>query len=78
MLVMKSIVRNIKELIESSEPDVIVVECEAMEKTDSTADKKGEVRPTSDKNIQLEDKIADEKEDELINEPAVEKRSGDL
>jgi hypothetical protein len=49
-----------------------------MGKTDQTTDKKGEVRPSTDEHIELEDKIADEKEDKLINEPTVEKRTGDL
>jgi hypothetical protein len=51
-----------------------------MGKTDQTAEagNNGEVRPSTDKNIGLEDKIADEKDDELINEPAVEKRPEDL
>jgi hypothetical protein len=49
-----------------------------MEKTDRSADSKGEVRPSTDKHTELEDKIADEKDDELLNEPTVENRPEDL
>jgi hypothetical protein len=40
-----------------------------MAQTDKTADtNKGEVRPPANKNAKLEDKIADEKDDELADE----------
>jgi hypothetical protein len=49
-----------------------------MTRTDQTADKKGEIRPSTDQYIDLEDKIADEKDDELIYEPTIENRPEDL
>ena len=40
-------------------------------------DYKGEVRPSTDKNEQLEDKIAGEKDDEMADESASNERKRD-
>jgi hypothetical protein len=40
-------------------------------------DNKGEVRPSTDKNEKLEDKIAGEKDDELADESASDERKRD-
>jgi hypothetical protein len=42
--------------------------------TKSASDKKGEVRPSAGKDVKLEDKIADEKDDELLGETAAKER----
>jgi hypothetical protein len=41
-----------------------------MTQANETADHKGEVRPSSNTNEQLEDKIADEKDDAMADEAA--------
>jgi hypothetical protein len=42
--------------------------------TEKPAGNEGEVRPLTNKNGKLEDKISDEKDDELANENAAEER----
>jgi hypothetical protein len=48
-----------------------------MTQTDETADNKGDVRPPAHKNAKLEDKIADEKDDEMAEESASDERKRD-
>ena len=48
-----------------------------MTQADKTADNKGEVRPSTDKDAKLEDKIADEKDDEMAGESASDERKRD-
>ena len=49
-----------------------------MTQADKPADtSKGEVRPPASKNPKLEDKIADEKDDELADETVAEERKRD-
>jgi hypothetical protein len=43
---------------------------EIQPKTDTPPDSTGEVRPPTDKNSKLEDRIAEEKDDELASEGA--------
>jgi hypothetical protein len=43
----------------------------------NASDKKGEVRPSAGKHGKLEDKIADEKDDELLSETAAAERKRD-
>jgi hypothetical protein len=45
--------------------------------TEKPADTKGEVRPSTDKNEKLEDKIADEKDHEMAVESASDERKRD-
>jgi hypothetical protein len=39
-----------------------------MTQADKTADNKGEVRPSTDKSVKLEDKIENEKDDKMADE----------
>lgn len=48
-----------------------------MTQTEKTADDKGEVRPSTDKDAKLEDEIADEKDDEMTDESASDERKRD-
>jgi hypothetical protein len=45
-----------------------------MTQVDQSADGKGEVRPAAGKNEKLEDKVADEKDTELVSDGPVEER----
>jgi hypothetical protein len=45
--------------------------------TKSPSDRKGEVRPSAGKDGKLEDKIADEKDDELLSDTAAAERKRD-
>jgi hypothetical protein len=48
-----------------------------MTQADKTADNKGEVRPSTNKNEKLENRIADEKDDEMEDESSADERKRD-
>jgi hypothetical protein len=48
-----------------------------MTQADKTADNKGEIRPSTNKNAELEDKIASEKDTEMEDESAADVRKRD-
>jgi hypothetical protein len=48
-----------------------------MTQADKTTDNRGEVRPLTHKNAKLEDKIADEKDDEMVDDSSSDERKLD-
>jgi hypothetical protein len=50
---------------------------EVMTEAEKTSNNKGEVRPTAGKDSKLEDRIADEKDEELVKESVAKERQRD-